>query len=358
MTTMPINVLPAAFTKIIRLERLVRELRAHNIQIEKSLAMFDGDDPVNLVMNLKAEARSLRSQIAEREAALRTSDETIASLRAASYEDNMMYEDTMDALRGENYTMGSDMLSLQQQIQALQADRDIWKNRHAAVTQSTARIQSELEALKKQKRSLNPRATEFVPETITESFKSAVHEHMMVEQSTVPSHTEEWTAYKEFCLTKVNGFLAVCDTQHDVEKKITVITDMLRFFKDHGIPFVLAYTNFRYVLLAKCWEFKADSRISSELKDLLDWFTERFKGDMAPELYGCNNCQKCYIDTSNKLSNVARHMINPVIPAPALRHSTRRRKYAIIDSDDWPYRTRIRTGVIARRNYAEDEDSE
>lgn len=303
-------------------------------------------------------------------------------------------------------------------IRKLTEERDVWKNRHAVVVQSAERLQSQMYAAQKKisiamaaiagpvPSSLNPAAPEFAPskpaqtlkeavqkrlaevtskkeaetETMVNRFKDAVRARVaatptltVTEVCVSPDYKTDWLAYKEFCVSKIQGMLDECVAAKSTASKIPVAIRLFNFVKDHGMIFLRAYKKFRLVLMAKCWEFKAVEQCTTELNTVMDWILEEFKSDH-PRIssYDCGDCARCFRYLSLHTTQVARTLVTeadmaviglePVATAVTpVRLTTPIKRIPVPSAPAAPkkrYRTRTRTGAIRRLNYAEESDSE
>jgi hypothetical protein len=259
-------------------------------------------------------------------------------------------------------------------ILKLTRERDIWKNRHAVVTQSATRLRGQVDEAQKKiliaepsktaSRSLNPTAPEFVPSKPAQTLKEAVQARvaamatqkptLTVTELYVPNHETDTDAYTDFCVSLLHSMINECAATNDSANKISVAIRLFSFVKDHGMPLLRAHAKFRLTVLAKCWEFKAHESSTAELTALLDWVLDQFK-DEHPALspYDCGDCARCFRYLASSIIKLADTQTNatpgPIkrIPAPSAPSAPVKR-----------YRTRTLTGVIRRINYAEESDSE
>jgi hypothetical protein len=287
---------------------------------------------------------------------------------------------TVDSLRR---TIQSDFASSEETIRKLTEERDVWKNRHAAVTQSAERLQSQMDEAQKRvaiamaaiaepsktaSRTLNPTAPEFVPSkpTQTQTLMEAVQKRMAemaptltVTEVSVPDHETNSDAYKDFCVSTIHGMLDECAAAEISADKVSVAIRLFTFIKDHGMPLMRAHAKFRLTVLAKCWEFKASESSTAELNSLMDWVLDQFK-DEHPALssYDCRACSRCYRYLSSSIVKLAGTQTNNT---PTVRLTTPIKRIPVPSAPSAPqkrYRTRTRTGVIRRINYTEESDSE
>ena len=307
-------------------------------------------------------------------------------------------------------------------IRKLVEERDVWKNRHAAVTQSAERLQSQMDEAQKRvaiamaaiaeppvkpvRRLLNPVAPEFAPSTPAQTLKEAVQKRMaevtskkeaetetmvngfkdairarvaatptltVTEVCVSPNYKTDWIAYKEFCVSNIHSLLDECVAAKSTVSKIPVAIRLFNFVKDHVMPLLRVYKKFRLTVLAKCWEFKASEHCTAELNTVMDWVLEEFKSDHpALSPYDCGSCARCFRYLEHRITQVAQTLVTeadlaaivlePVaITVTPDRLTTPIKRIPVPSAPAAPekrYRTRIRTGAIRRLNYAEESDSE
>jgi hypothetical protein len=404
---------------------------------------------------LQDEIRALQADVAEKEAALKSANmwlsieasanvgwqeligkqrDEIARLNreVAEYADTVddLTRQTREAAGWSDHPSVAEIARKEKVILKLTGERNVWRNRHAAVTQSAQRLRDELdEASKTVRPSLNPDAEPFIPrnqlnpaaepfvpaaqglkaavqqrlaekaaekeaarKATVESFKDAIRVRLAavptltIAEVSVPDYKADWTAYRLFCVTKIQGLLNECAAAVGSANKVPLATQLFHFIKEHGMPLLRAYKKLRLTVISKCWEFKADKNSTAELCGLSDWILEQFKDERPDLSYGCGSCAECYTAMQIHTRKVAQSLppgIAPDLvaagvapsteradgrqdpapaPAPAIKLTTPiKRVPAPAPAPAAPvkrYRTRTRTGVIPRRSYAEESDSE
>jgi hypothetical protein len=419
------------------------------------------------VDDLQRQLRALQTDVAEKDAALKSANmwlgiEASANVgwqeQIGNQQDEIVrlnrevaeYADTVDDLTRQTRVAAgwsespsvAEIERKEKVILKLTEERNVWKNRHAAVTQSAQRLRDELDAAQKKisiamasiaepsKSPLNPAASEFVPRShlnptapafvpskpvqtlkeavqarvaekvheaeaarkaTVESFQDAVRARLtptltITEPCVIPDYKADWTVYKEFCISKIQSILNECHAAKGPANKVPVAIRLFIFVKDHGMPFLRAYKKFRLVVMAKCWEFKADENCTAELTSLVDWILDQFKGDHPrTSSYDCGDCARCFRYLSLHTIRTAQTLVAgadmaavglapapaslttpikriPVPTTPAAPYRTRSYTGAIAPAApaalEKRYRTRTRTGVIRRLNYTEESDSE
>ncbi len=208
---------------------------------------------------------------------------------------------------------------------------------------------------------------------------------LTVTEVSVPDYKVNWLAYKDHCVTTIQGLLNECAAAVGADNKVLAAVRMFSFIKEHGMPLLRAYKKLRLTVLSKCWEFKAEERSTVELRALSDWLLEQFK-DGRPRLSRgcCEACAECFKAVATHTMNASR-ALPPVTgpdlaaiglapaPAPSTERANGRHDLAASQTPikrvpaptplapaapQKRYRTRTRTGAIPRRDYAEVSDSE
>jgi hypothetical protein len=321
------------------------------------------------------------------------------------------YADAVDDIHRQLRAHQSEVARKEQVILRLTRERNIWRNRHAVVTQSAQRLRGEVDEARKTVRPpLNPDAPEYVPrsslnpvvqelkeavqkrlaekEAETEASRKATVEGMKaavrarlatvaaaetptltIAEMSVPDYKVDWPAYKSFCVTKIQSLLNECAAAVGSAAKVPVAVRLFTFIKEHGMPFLRAYQKFRLTVISKCWEFKAEEQATAELRALSDWILEEFKSDSPQCGHTCENytefykAQALYIQSmaclvpAGMAPDLTAIGIAPA-PAPAVNLTTPIKRIPAPAAPEKRYRTRTRTGAIPRRDYAEESDSE
>ena len=295
-------------------------------------------------------------------------------------ETNAALTQNVDELQRQIYSGNVDS---QETIRKLTEERDVWKNRHAVVVQSAERLRSELDKSKvvvpSSRRQLNPAAPAFVPVKPVQTLKEAVQQRMAevtskkeaisasladaaatltIAEEPVPDYKTDWLAYKEFCIRNIDNMLRSCVAEKISVDKVRIVTKLYIFIIGHGMPFMRVYNKFRLVVVSKCWEFKASWHNNIELDALMNRILEEFMGDIPQLPQGCGACPECYKQMSVYIAQFAKTVdINADMSAIGMGTPVKLVKNNV-PAPKMRYRTRTRTGVIRRINYAEESDSE
>jgi hypothetical protein len=345
---------------MIMTEQCCHLLQATNVELKQTVGKLEEDlsEANRKVIEQNAELLRMRGSLSQAEKSyhllhdrLDNESDTVAVLTR-----------TVDSLRR---TIQSDFASSEETIRKLTEERDVWKNRHAVVTQSAERLQSQMDEAQKRvsiamaaiaepsktaSRTLNPTAPEFVPSAAPT---------LAVTEMLVPNHETDSDAYTDFCVSLLHSMINECAAANDSAIKVSVAIRLFSFVKDHGLPLMRAHAKFRLTVLAKCWEFKAHEGSTAELNALLDWVLDQFRDDHpALPSHDCGDCSRCYRYLASSMLQLADAQTNDD-PAVSLTTPTKRISAPSVPSAPQKrYRTRTRTGVIRRINYAEESDSD
>jgi hypothetical protein len=194
-------------------------------------------------------------------------------------EENMEFHAIIDSQQMTIAAQTAQISELQAQIRRMQERRHRPLNPAAAEfvpagSGFKAAVAARLAASKK---SLNPAAAEFVPRP---SFKEAVAARLaavspslptptLPTTETIPCHETMWEDYVLFIREKLMKlFDAVEATTSGTPERISKITDVMRFVRNHAIPLALQCPKLQSVIKNRCIVFSSDPVSPAELIEL------------------------------------------------------------------------------------------